>query len=321
MSQKFEKNEILLVGAGYMATEYAKVLKAMRIKFTVIGNSQVSAEKFALEAGIQPITGGIEKWVRNQSKIPSSAIIATNVETLGKITRLLLKKGVKNILLEKPGGLEINNIKKTAGLARSKNAGVYIAYNRRFYASTAKAGEIIKQDGGLLSVVFEFTEWSNLIERSDKSPLKIKKHWLTANSSHVIDLAFYVAGWPKLISSYKLGRLAWHPSGAIFGGAGITEKKAVFSYHANWQSAGRWGIEFMTIKNRLILRPLEKLFIQKRDSLELNQVEIDDELDKKFKPGLYKQVESFLGPKNNLVTVNDQLEHYKIFESINKGLN
>ena len=74
---------------------------------------------------------------------------------------------------------------------------------------------------------------------------KIKKAWFLQNSTHVIDLAFLWPAGPK-IYALKAGKLKWHPSGAIYAGAGITDKRALFSYHANWNSAGRWSVEVMT---------------------------------------------------------------------------
>ena len=52
-----------------------------------------------------------------------------------------------------------------------------------------------------------------------------------------------------------------------FSGAGISISGALFSYQANWQSAGRWSVEILTKKNRLILCPLEELKVQKRGVL------------------------------------------------------
>ena len=43
---------ILLVGAGYMAKEYAKVLLAQKKKFIVVGRGEESAKKFKEEIGI-----------------------------------------------------------------------------------------------------------------------------------------------------------------------------------------------------------------------------------------------------------------------------
>ena len=95
-----------------------------------------------------------------------------------------------------------------------------------------------------------------------------------ANSTHVVDLAFFLGGAPEKISSYVGGKLDWHPNGSIFSGAGITKNNTLFSYNANWEAPGRWGVEVITNKSRLILRPLEKLQIQKIGNLDPEFVQI-----------------------------------------------
>ena len=74
-------------------------------------------------------------------------------------------------------------------------------------------------------------------------------------------------------------------------------KNALFSYHANWEAPGRWSVEILTPKHRLYFKPMETLQIQEIGSVAVNPVQIDDTLDKEFKPGLYLQVKSFLDGK------------------------
>ena len=47
---------------------------------------------------------------------------------------------------------------------------------------------------------------------------------------------------------------------------------------------------------------------------------LNDELDTKFKPGLYKQVESFLKNKKGLLTIEDQVKHLKYYAQIQKNI-
>lgn len=308
--------KILLVGTGNMAIEYAKVLKAQKKLFLVVGRGEKNASLFEKITGVTAIRGGMKKWLGNNAgKIPQIAIIATNEEQLGPMTRLLAKNGVKLILVEKPGGMSLNDLTKTQKIALKTGAKIYIAYNRRFYASTKKVEELIKEDGKVLSFNFEFTEWSHKIADLKKSAL-IKKNWLLANSSHVIDLAFFLGGKPKKIKCFTTGGLDWHPKASIYAGAGIGENGAVFSYNANWESAGRWGVEILTPKRKLILRPLEKLSSQNRGSLVTEDVLLDDKLDIDFKPGLYLQVKSFLGSKSNLLTIHEQVKNLKYYNLI-----
>lgn len=316
MLKPYNNKTILLVGAGYMAVEYVKVLKSIKIPVIVVGRGKKSARQFENETGIPVIPGGIKKWLASEKTYPPKAIVAVTENELGKVTRELIKKGVKSILVEKPGGLTVTDIKQVGKLAKEKKAKIYIAYNRRFYASVKKAVEIIKKDKGVKSFIFDFTELSHRIAPVKMTP-GIKKNWFLANSTHVIDMAFFLGGWPQKITSYKKGKLNWHPKGSIYSGAGITKKGALFSYHANWESAGRWSIEAVTPKNKLIFRPLEKLQIQRKGSMSIEEISIDDRLDKKFKPGLYLQVKSFLSNKKNLPTIEQQIKNIKYYNLIN----
>lgn len=311
---------ILLVGAGPMAIEYAKALKALEYSFIVVGRSEKSAKNFKDTTGISVVTGGIEKFLEDNLKLPKKAIIAVSEEQLGITTKKLLNKGVKNILVEKPAGLDFKDIQEVHKLSRKLSAKVYVGYNRRFYASVKKTLEIIKKDDGILSIFFDFSEPDFKIAPLIKGP-GVKENWFLQNSTHVVDLAFFLAGVPRKLISYTSGSLPWHPKAAIFSGAGETKKKTLFSYHANWKGPGRWGIEVVTKNHKLFLRPLEKLQIQKQGTFLIEDEKINDELDIKFKPGLYKQLESFFGDKTNLCTIEEQIRNLEIYKQILEGKN
>jgi len=307
--------EVWLIGAGTMAIDYVKVLHALGIKFKVIGRGESSAKKLCEVAGCEVTTGGIEKALADLPP-PEYAIIATGIEQLAHATSLMLNSGVRNILVEKPGGF-YEQVEELALLAEKKNANVVLGYNRRFYAAVLKAKEIINEDGGVSSFNFEFTEWAHTIEPLQKAS-GVKEQWLLGNSSHVIDLAFYLGGKPKEMSSFVKGSLSWHPSASAFAGAGVSETGALFSYHANWASPGRWSVEVLTEKHRLIFRPMEKLQIQKIGSVAIEDVAVDYKLDSDFKPGLFCRWSIFLnGNTQILPTIQEQLAGVDIYKRIN----
>ena len=299
--------KIWLVGTGNIAIEYAKVLHYIGVEYIAIGRGRKSVDKFIDNTQHDAIEGGIENFLKLKPDIPSHAIITVNVENLSSTATTLLQYGINNILLEKPGVCNPSEIYELVQLAQEKNANILLAYNRRFYASTLKAQEIIKEDGGVTSFVFEFTEWSHkMAQIVDES--KRFQYWLLANSTHVIDLAFYLGGNPVELQTFCAGGLEWHPKGSIFSGAGRSEKGALFSYHANWEAPGRWVIEFCTSKHRLYFKPIETLQIQELGSVAVNPIEIDDELDKRFKPGLYLQVKSFINDDlSRFCTIEEQM--------------
>lgn len=307
---------VLLVGAGNMAMEYAKVLRSLGITFQVMGRRKEKLEKFTQQfPGTNVFEGGLEKnteLIKNYSH----AIVATNVMSLYPNVVALLENGCKNILVEKPAALFPPDIEKLAALNKNKKATVFVAYNRRFFSSVSKARSIIENDGGLLSFHFEFTEWAHVIEKQVADENE-KKYLFLNNSTHVVDLAFFIGGKPGQMSAFTSGALPWHNT-AIFSGAGITEKNVLFSYHANWLAPGRWGVEFLTKKHRLILKPMEKLQIQAIGSVAVNFAEnVDYSVDEQFKPGLFIQTGMFLKNEyRDLCTLEEQADKMGLYKKI-----
>lgn len=320
MSNNMNSN-VLLVGAGPMAEAYAAVLQAQQRPITVVGRGLETAGRFRAHTGIEPLTGGIESFCGKRSlRDYQDAIVAVGMERLADVTSLLLETGIKRVLVEKPAGMNRLEIEALAKKAKSCRADVYVAYNRRFYASVQALKAAVKIDGGVRSFTFEFTEWSHTIRPLIKAA-GVKSNWLLGNSSHVIDLAFHLGGMPEVMCAFSGGELDWHPK-AEFSGAGRSKTGALFAYHANWDAPGRWGVEVLTRERRLILRPLETLQVQKLASTAIEPVPIADELDKQFKAGLFEEVRAFF--KENelqdcLCGLEEHLIHARIYELMLSG--
>jgi predicted dehydrogenase len=182
--------KVLLVGVGRMGLEYARVLKSTGKEIIAAGRGQGSADNFRQNTGIEVITGGIANYDFPESEMPDYAIIAVNVVDLYETCLVLLKRGIKKILIEKPAALFPGQINGLSEMSSSIGSEIYVAYNRRFCESVLEAGRIIESDGGLLSMNFEFTEWSDKVEVFDTDQLE-KERWFLSNSSHVADLAFF----------------------------------------------------------------------------------------------------------------------------------
>ncbi len=307
-------NNVWLIGLGNMGYEYSRVLDSLGIIYTAIGRSEKSTTLFTEKTGHKAHPGGIGIFLQQKPQLPDAAIISVNLENLKDTAVQLLNYGVRHILIEKPGVHHFHEIEELCDLAKEYVAKIMIAYNRRFYASVMKAREIIKEDGGVTSFHFEFTEWTNKLFGLYSHKIESLRTLFLTNSSHVVDTAFYLGGTPDKISCYHAGTLEWHKP-SIFAGAGITTEGALFSYNANWQSAGRWSVEIMTPKHRLHLRPMEKLMIQNIDSIAINEVDIDpSHYDTDFKPGLYLQTKAFLeGDYSQFCSVFEQKRHFDTF--------
>ncbi len=309
--------KILLIGVGPMSIAYAKVLQALDIEFIAIGRSEDKALLFKEETGIMPFVGGLVSFLNeNKTELPQKAIVAVGVEALCEISKILISNGIKNILLEKPGGKNFEEIKALADIVTINNAQIFLAYNRRFFSSVIKAKEIIQAEGGVKSFNFEFTEWSHTISPLQKAE-GVKEKWFLANSTHITDLAFYLGGKPKEMKSFIAGGNNWHPNATIFCGAGVSDFDALFNYQANWESPGRWVVEIITKNFRLIFKPIEELQIQEIGSVAIKKVDVNNELGINFKPGLFLQVKSWLeNSTEQFCTIQEQNSMSKWYKEI-----
>ncbi len=305
-------SDMWLIGAGEMAIEYSKVLEQLRVDYITIGRGISSAKKYKLKTKKDAYVGGLDSFLLDKPNKVKNAIIAVNVVCLFDTAQSLINYGIKNILIEKPAGLNRKEIFSICELAFKHNANVFVAYNRRFYQSVITAKKIIKNDGGVKSFSFDFTE---LIYSLDEFsiPIKEKQKLVLNNSSHVIDLAFFIGGVPKIIECFHNdnSNLAWHQSASIFCGAGISIDGSLFSYKSNWESPGRWELIINTSKHKLVFCPLEELRVQKHGSFDINVHTFNDpeNIDLKFKPGLYMLVKSFLNKNTKNICDINQMKY------------
>lgn len=311
---------VLLVGSGPMAQAYARVLQGMDRPFVVMGRGATSAAAFEAAIGVPVGTGDLCTQLAARPEGIANAIIAVSAANLAEASRQVAAAGVSRLLIEKPAALSPADVAALDADLGVMGTEAYVAYNRRYHAATLAARERIAEDGGVVSFKFDFTEASRRIEALDKDPRELDG-WFYGNSTHVVDLAFFLGGLPTHLVAASRGAMPWHPAGAVFVGNGETDRGAAFSYHANWRAPGRWGVEVMTAKRRMVFQPLEELHEQTHDSFALNKVAIADELDKRYKPGVYKQVEAFLDGANAgaLLPLADHAKGMDIFQIIRDG--
>jgi len=312
----FHDKSVLIIGAGYIANEYANALSKLKINdVTIIGKSEENLKKFKQFPNYEIISGGYEI---NSSKVKKKdlVIITTPIQDLVNITKKVIENGHETILIEKPVSVFKKDLFELEKLIDKQQ--VRIAYNRFFYPSFHKLKLLTEKDGGIISCKFDFTEWLHTIE-VEKYHSDVCKRWGISNSLHVISMVLELIGLPKEMTTHQNGGLEWHPAGSIFVGSGISQKNIPFSYHANWGGGGRWGIEIVTKKNMYRLIPLEKLFVSKKGTVEWKEISLKNAFSD-VKEGIAEEIATMLNDeldkKIGMITLKDAIEFNKIAEKI-----
>lgn len=304
--------DVTILGLGPIGVEYSQIFRSLGYKIRAIGRGAEGCRNFEAATGIPAVMGCDVSLADLPDK--SMAVVAVGEAQLGKVTKELIEVGFARILVEKPGAADYAELEEVAQLAAQHGTDVRIAYNRRFYESLIMGRKLIAEDGGVRSMHFDFTEWSHRIEPLEKEK-GVKERWFFHNSSHVVDMAFHLAGWPVEITAIAVEPVGWHPY-SRFAGSGRTSTGAVFSYNADWKGPGRWQIELTTRRNRLIYRPLEELHVQPLGGVAIHKVELNQVGPETCKPGFYNQVLAFLEASDTLPTIEEQRKNLKIYRQI-----
>ena len=292
-SLDFQNKSVLILGAGWMARQYAISLKEMNVKdVTIFSRNKERTTSLCNEFKFKPFFGNPEEILSKISE-KDLTIVSTSVSSLIQMTKLAVKNGQKNILIEKPGSLYYNKLLELQKI--SENIRVRIAYNRLTYPNLHKLKALVLKEGGISSCNFTFTEKIESIDFK-KENSDIYSRWGISNSLHIISMVFDLIGFPQESLFYQSGKLEWHPTGSIFVGSGLTENNIPFSYHADWGSSGRWGIEIMTKKNAYRLISLEELFTCPKNSFDWKSVHFDVSYPK-AKQGVCEEIAIMLYPK------------------------
>src|SRR5680860_660972 len=101
---------VLLVGAGNMGVHYTRVLTALGYQPEVVCRSAETAKEFRNQTGFPACSGGLSAYLAKNGALPERAIVAVDVDQLASVTEELVRNGAKEILLEKPGALNLEEL-------------------------------------------------------------------------------------------------------------------------------------------------------------------------------------------------------------------
>ena len=315
-SLNFQDKTILILGSGWMARQYAMALQEMNVKdVTIFSRNKEKSVSLCNEFGFKSIFGNPDESIPKISE-KDLTIVSTSINSLIEMTKIAIEGGQKNILVEKPGSLYFNKLLELQ--KSSKNAKIRIAYNRLTYPNFHKLKTMISADGGISSCNFNFTERIQSIDFKKENP-DVYSRWGISNSLHIISMVFDLIGFPQESLFYQSGKLNWHPTGSVFVGSGLTDNNIPFSYHADWGSSGRWGIEIMTKENAYRLISLEELFVCHKNSFEWEKIPFDISYPN-AKQGVCEEIAVMLCPKLEenipLVTLERAAKFNQVAEKI-----
>ena len=245
-------------------------------------------------------------------------IILVSPESIFNVTKKVIKLGIP-FFLEKPPGLNCKETSILNKLALKKKILNMVCFNRRHYSIFKKGIEIINKNGKLLGISIEGHERFWKVEQNYSK--KIKDKWIYANSIHTIDLLRFFGGDVKKVFSLK--KKIIQKGGDQFVSAIEFKNGIIGNYISHWYSPGGWSIKLFGQGITVEFKPLEKGYVIDKN---FNSKEIKtDKYDKKFKAGLFRQIDSFrklvetkklTWPSQNL---NDSLKTMLLIKKISKN--
>jgi predicted dehydrogenase len=306
----FNNSSIGILGAGFMAEEYLKVLASKNIFCEAIYSRTFSkALKLKKIYKIKKICKTLKEF--NNLKNIKGIIIAVNESSVLTILNSINLNKFK-ILCEKPVGINYLQSKIVKNLLKKNRSKFFVSLNRRFYCSTIKAKKILKKNKKKRFIYINDQQIQN-----HQSKL-INKNKMYSNSVHLIDyMSIFARGRIKKIKKIKKFKYKEQSETLckLFFSRG-----AVVLYCCNWNSAGGWYVNIIQDYERLELKPLEQLMHEKIFNNRIVRKKYNaDKIDITLKPGLYLQILEFLklinNKKNSLVSFE---EYYKTVEIIKK---
>ena len=160
------------------------------------------------------------------------------------------------ILTEKPLGLFVHDTKELAKEANKKDRDVFVAMNRRHYASTKKAIELLENDQGkrFVSVIDQENIMGAL---KSGQPQEVVERWMVANSIHLIDY-FSIFCRGRLTNITRPIPLDQRDP-FVFQAILSFDSGDKGAYTALWDAPGPWAASITTRQQMLEMRPLEEL--------------------------------------------------------------
>ncbi|MBX3086094.1 MAG: Gfo/Idh/MocA family oxidoreductase [Anaerolineae bacterium] len=305
---------VAVLGAGRVSDFHLSVLNAFEaVKIVGLanrGNSDITAMGESYH--VEKVFSNWRKMIEDTAP-DAVLILVSHFETV-PVTAAVLEMGIP-CLIEKPAGFSSRQTSYLADLAAKHSCLNMVAVNRRYYSVVDYALDAIYQNGPLVGALVEAHEPIAKMRKNSRHSQALLDRWLVANSIHPIDLLRCVGGD---VSNIHVLRQAWSGMPDSFSASMQLQHNALGTYVAHWSSVQGWSLQLYGNDIKVILNPLEEgeiIYSDGRRSL----VPVD-EVDLKFKPGIYAQNAAFLHAVSTgealLPPCSDLADHVKTLQLI-----
>ncbi len=312
------KVRVAVVGAGPLAREHLRAFKDVPgVELSGICSRTLSkAEALAEEFGIPVVTTSIDDLAERSGA--DLAIIAVTIPSTLDVSMQCFNHPWMT-LIEKPLGVNLEEAEKLAAEAKRKNRVSFVAFNRRYYASTNWVKDGLDQIDGRRFIKIQDQEDVNVASQ-DGHAESVLKNWMFANSIHLIDMFCYLGRSPvKKVTPMRSWRgaddkeLIEHLVSIEY------ENGDTALYEGIWNAQGPWAVTVTTPDKRYEMKPIESASYQYSIDRTVHAMN-SDELDSKYKPGFYRQavdaVNAVKGEKHNLVDLDEALITTRLTQSL-----
>lgn len=283
-----EKIKLGIVGAGWVARQHIKVIKASSsLEVAGITSRTMSdAIQFAKDYEITVCADTLESLIA-QAKPDGLLILVSEDQTYDVVSKAI-PYGLP-LFIEKPAGLSPKDNLALADLAGKFGVSSMVGLNRRYYSIFHKGLEIIREHGPLFGISIEGHERIWKVHQIESIKKDILRHWIFANSVHTIDLLRFFGGETVKVTSIAYSHS--EPRGDQFAALLEFESGTIGQYCSYWHSPGGWRVVLYGNGVLVDFKPLENgIWIDK--DFKTHPIEPDAQ-DVNFKTGFYKQMLAF----------------------------
>lgn len=280
------KVRIGLIGAGEITRTHLDVVSGMDSieAVGITSRTKNKAEHVAQEYDISVCSDDVESLIKEAC--PDALMVLVSADQIFSVVQEVIPFELP-VFIEKPPGISPQETKILADLAGEHNVLNMVGYNRRYYSVFHKGLDIINNHGALLGVAVEGHE--RFWKIADSLDEKTRSKWIYANSTHTIDLLRYFGGEPNNID--VIAHSLFEKNGDQFAAIMDLDSGAIGRYNAHWYSPGGWSAVLYGDGVTVEFKPLENgTWTDKQ--FKTHEIK-PDEVDQKYKPGFYKQMEAF----------------------------